>query len=407
MLIANDLVTDQPFFYDQFDDYADPDVDVSEISVAVLGDVGQGKSTLLKDPFCMQQIIRGRYVVVLDKKLQGTEGEYAKIARLLGTQPVRFVASGGAGGSRINLLDKAIAVGADDADDAASQPVSQMRLIRAVLNRTIDPQLSEHEGKAVRVALADAHDLADRDGRVALVKDLVHALLHPSAAAAERSASTTGELREWGRRPGFALERLIEEDLAGLVDGETSPEVTLDHPARLTVFDVSALPEDGPALPIVMLLIQTWMANLLRQRVRRLQQTVMIVEEGWHVTEGEMGRMFRSNIKLQRGTGLSTVVGFHHPSDSPPDSPARALLREPGALFVFGQKRPEDVDETIRLGGLDPAMREIMLTLRQGQCLLVRKGREPVALQIVRSALTVAMTETDEQVTGIASRGLA
>ncbi|WP_410604684.1 hypothetical protein [Amycolatopsis sp. lyj-90] len=51
---------------------------------------------------------------------------------------------------------------------------------------------------------------------------------------------------------------MIEEDLAGLVDGETSPDIQARPSPRPSPFDISGLPVEGPALRIVMTVINTW-----------------------------------------------------------------------------------------------------------------------------------------------------
>jgi len=402
-IVGRDVVTGQVVGYDPFDAYNDPEDDSSNITVGVLGDVGRGKSGLLKTVFGTRQQLRGRYVVAIDKKRQGVEGEYAPLARRLGTEPIRFIV--GSGGSRINLLDPQIGVRPDQTGtDADGMPTGQMRLIRAVLASAMGRKLSEVEGKAVRVGLLTAHTVAKTEGRVPVVADLVAAMLHPREADCSSIGITPATLREWGFEAAFALERMVEEDLAGLVDGPTSEEVRVDHPSRLTVFDISALPTSGPALKVVMLLIQVWMTNLLADRSARHQQTVNIVEEGWHVTDDpEIGQIFKENMKLQRGLGMSTVTGFHHPSDTPVDSPARALLQEAGSLFIFGQRRPSDVAQTLEIADLDSSFAHRLGNLPQGQCLLVRPGHDPIWLRLVRSDFEKEITNTDAQIAGLAT----
>ena len=445
LLFGKDVITEQWVYLDPFLAYADPSAadSVSDVGVGVLGDVGSGKSACVKCAFLLRTLLLpGRYVVVLDKKLQGTEGEYAHIARLLGTEPVRFRLGGH--GSRLNLLDPIIPIGLDLADtptdtrtetDAGAadrvaeraRPVGQLQLIRGVLREAMERRLDEHEGKALRVALTAAHARAHAQGRVPVVADLVWCLRHPAPttgpaqrrgkirtgtahplpgrqgrprAAALDPDLTVRELTDWGRPAAFALEELLDGELFGLVDGPTSPEVRLDHPSRLTVFDISALPTEGPALGVVMLLIQTWLKSLLATRAANRLQTVMIVEEGWHVAAGAIGAIFQKNVKLSRGTGLCTVAAFHHPSDLPADAPARALLQEAGTLLIFRQGRPDDAAETVRIANLDPALAGRLTTLPTGQCLIVRKNQDPLWVHVARSGLEVELTNTDRQLVG-------
>lgn len=394
---GRDVISNQSVGLDHWADYGDAADDSSNINIAVLGDLGRGKSALMKILFVLRQLIFGVYVVVIDKKLQGSGGEYRLLAKLFGTTSVRLVPGDG-GGSVINLIDPRIGMG------GGNRPAGVIELLRAVLAVALDRPLTKQESAAVRVALTAARRRAEAEGRVAVPSDLVWCLYHPDEqdAAAVAGGWSVQRLAAEGETPALALEELLAEDLAGLVDGETSPEVDINHPARLTVFDISQLPETGPALPIMMLLIQTWVSNLAIERVAAGGRTLQIVEEGWHLAEHPViARLFRKNSKLSRGLALSTVAGFHHPSsDLPADSPARALIREAGWLFIFGQARSEDIEDTLHISGLDPALFETLRQLRRGQCIVVRRGHDPQWIELTRSDLDRVLTNTDLVVTG-------
>ncbi|RLK58370.1 ATP/GTP-binding protein [Actinokineospora cianjurensis] len=404
LIVGTDLLSGQLVVHDPFTAYEDKLI--SSPNVAVVGDVGKGKSALLKTWGCTRQLLlRDRRVVVLDKKLQGGVGEYTPLARFFGAPSIRFTTDGR--GSRLNLLDPVIGVGGDQVDDAGveigpglARPTGQMMLLRAVLAEALGRPVGEREGKALRIALmAATRDARDR-GRVPVIADIVHHLLRPAEDDAHTLRREPRELQEWGLDPAFALERMIEEDLAGLVDGETSPDVHLDHASGFTHFDISGLPLDGPALRVVMTLINTWQANMLARRSERAQQTVNVVEEGWHVAAGSIGTIFRRNTKLSRGLGLATIAGFHHVSDLPVDSPARSLLQEAETVFVYGQGSAADALACTELYNLPPGTAETIMSLGQGQCLLKVGNGDPILLRHERSPREVALTDTDSALTG-------
>lgn len=404
LIVGTDLLSGQLVTHDPFVAYEDKII--SSVNTAVVGDVGKGKSSLLKTWGCTRQLLLdNRRVVVLDKKLQGGVGEYTPIARFLGSPSIRFTTDGT--GARLNLLDPVIALGGDQVDDAGAEleapgrPTGQMMLLRAVLAEALGRPVAEREGKALRLALVSATRDARERRRVAVIGDVVHHLLHPAAADAEALNRTVAELQDWGLDPAFALERFLEEDLAGLVDGETSPEVNLDHPSGMTHFDISGLPVDGPALRIVMVLINTWQSNMLARRSELSQQTVNVVEEGWHVAEGSVGHIFKRNTKLSRGLGLATEAGFHHVSDMPAGSPARALLQEAETIFIYGQGNQDDADACVELYNLPPGTAETIMTLEQGTCLLKVAAKDPILLRHERSPREIALTDTDAALTGI------
>ncbi|OZD13016.1 ATP/GTP-binding protein [Rhodococcus sp. 06-156-3C] len=391
-LISQDLVITDPFEL-----YG---TDISNINVCVVGDIGKGKSSLIKTASCWRQLILGRQVVVIDKKRQGSEGEYSIFARTLGVESVRFKTGGG--GARLNLLDRAITTGGEHAGGLDGvTPAGQEALVLAVLADTMERPLTTSEKSAVGRALELVNQEALATGREPVLEDLARRLIEPRANDGDYFGDRWSQRSlEWGYEPGLALLRLVDRDLKGLVDAPTSPEVraALEHP--FAHFDVSALPTEGPALRVVMTVINTWLANLLAARSSISKQTILIVEEGWHVAEGSTGNVFRSNMKLSRGLGLSTTSAFHHPSDMSKDSPARALMQEAGIVFLFAQERYDDARETAEMYHLPPGSVDIIMGLGQGECLVKIGSADPILMQHVRSPEEIALTDTDTAVKG-------
>ena len=347
LLVGRNARTGAAVTYDPFVSYADPREPLfTSTVVSVIGNIGMGKSTCIKCLFVLRPLLLGRRVVVLDKKRQGAEGEYAPIARALGTHPVRFVPGGGPGSSRINLIDPRIGVAtATGAATSEGRPAGQLELVQRVIAEYRGRTLDVLGVEALRVALLAAPHRAAGEHRDPIIADLIWCLQHPDPDQIRDlydDSWTAAELYEWGREAAATLLVLANGELAGVIDGPTSAEVSVDHPAGLTVFDISSLPNSGPALGIVMLLIQTWLSGLLAQRSAAHQQTILIVEEGWHVaSSASLGEMFREQAKLSRALGLCLVAGFHHPTDLPHSSPARALMQESSTWFLFGQDKPE------------------------------------------------------------------
>lgn len=376
--------------------------EIENINIAIIGDIGKAKSSLIKTAMCVRQLaLPNRQVVVIDKKRQGSKGgEYSGIADAMGAQSIRFRT--GTTGMRINLLDPAIATGVERADGVA--PAGQEALVGAVIEDTMGRTLVETEKAALGLALQVVNARAAHEDREPILMELAEELLGPT----EGAGATFGQLwseesRRWGLNPGLALRELCLGDLKGLVDGATSPEVrqALDHP--FVHFDVSALPNKGPALRVIMTVINTWLANVLASRSARHMQTLLLVEEGWHVADGSTGKVFRENMKLSRGLGLSTVSAFHHISDLPVESPARALMKEAGIVFLYGQDRVEDAEETARMYHLPPGSTEIIMSLAKGHCLVKYGNADPILMEHVRSDLEIELTDTDEVIKGAAA----
>jgi hypothetical protein len=285
------------------------------------------------------------------------------------------------------------------------RPAGQLELVQRVIAEYLGHPLDVLGIEALRVALLAAPTRASSDEREPVLADLIWCLQHPDSKQIRElydDSWTDQDVYKWGREAAATLLVLANGELAGVIDGPTSEEVSLSHASGLTVFDISAMPNSGPALGIVMLLIQTWLAGLLAQRSAARQQTILVVEEGWHVaSSSSLGEMFREQAKLSRALGLCLVAGFHHPSDLPIDSPARALIKESSTQFLFGQNQQSEVSETLAIAHLPADLGEVIRSLPQGECILVKAGADPEHVAIGISNLEAALTNTDSQLTGV------
>lgn len=380
--------------HDVFEGYGET---LESPNVVYIGDLGQGKSSAMKTWGVLRQLILGRRIVVIDKKYQIDRqgGEYTPLAQALNVAPVRFRVGGG---SRINLLDPRIATRLDEDLDAGNSealfetPAGQSMLLRAVTEEALGRKLTPREGKALRMAHRQALEAVRYDGRVADIRDVLAALYHPDADVAEATGLTAEELKEWGRDPAFELERMIEDDLVGLIDGPTSEEIRLN--AGLTVFDVSLLPEEGPALPIVMTIINTWLANTLYRQVDPVP-TTLLIEEAWHTVQGSVATVTRRNAKLSRALSLSCQFAFHHISDVPAGSPAIAMIKECGTALIYKQSKRDDAEICERLFSLPSGSAAEITTLPKAQCLFKIGSADPLVAIHLRSRLETELTDTD------------
>jgi hypothetical protein len=377
--------------HDPFTAYGDT---IESPNVCYIGDLGQGKSSAMKTWGVLRQLILGRRVVVIDKKYQTDigGGEYTPLARKLDVATVQFRIGGG--GSRINILDPHIAARLNEeaGEGDLSTPAGQSMLVRAVMEEALRRPMSPKEGKAVRVAHRQALLNAKAAGETAHIGHILKALYAPAPEVAEAAGLTVDELREWGQDPAFELERMIEDDLAGLIDGPTSENIRLN--SGLTVFDVSLLPEDGPALPIVMTIINTWLANTLYRQSTPVP-TTLLIEEAWHTVQGSVATVTRRNTKLSRALSLSCQFAFHHVSDIPEDSPAIAMLKECGTVLLYKQQKTADALACEQMFNLPPGSAGVISRLAKGTCLFKIGSHDPFEAIHIRSPLEVELTDTD------------
>ena len=384
VVIGSDAMSGAMVAHDPFTAYEGQRI--TSPNVCLLGEVGSGKSSLIKTVYVERPLmLRRRRALVLDKKMRNGEGEYAELTRTLGAEPFRFDPDDPRGSTCMNILDPVILRGGG--------PAAALGLLVAFAELSGDGALSTLEHGALRAA---HHKLrADFEGRsrVPVIEDLLALLpgilkaeefkgFRPSTLVAVDMAAL--EVRE-------RMSRLLADDLAGMFDGETSKHVRL-HP-KLTTFDISALPEDGPATSMVMVVANAWLMGMLTHD--RGWRTNFVAEEGWHLLGGPGGKVIRSKSKLSRGLGVSVVAAIHHISDIPPKSDAIAMIKEAQTIHLFRQGNEGDIADCVRYFNLERSNTEALRNLPQGEHLLKVGTHKEIRVAHVRTEREIGFTETD------------
>lgn len=383
VVIGEDRVSGAMVTHDPFTAYQDGTL--SSPNVVVLGAVGAGKSSLVKTVYVERPLmLRRRRAVVIDKKTREGEGEYAELTRLFGSEPYRFDPEDRQA-TCINLLDPIIAGGGR----------ARHRQMLAAFAELLDPSIpvTAVDEQCLTLAYGSLMTRFEGADRVPVLPDLLDCLPdvvnHPKFATLRPASLDAIEYAALTLR--FRLERLVDDDLSGMFDRETSPWVRLQD--KLTTFDISALPEDGPATSMVMLAANAWLTGLLQNQPGWL--TNFIAEEGWHLLGGPGGRVIRSKSKLSRGLGLSIVAAIHHISDIPQDSEAIAMIKEAQTIHLYRQDRADDIDDCVRLFGLEESNAVALASLPQGDHLLKVGTTKEIRVRHVRTAREAQFTATD------------
>jgi len=261
VLVGHDLLGGS-FVYDPFELYREGVV--SNPNMIVFGQIGRGKSALLKT-YLWRQAVFGRRAWVVDPK-----GEYASLARLWGVRPVALRPGGPV---RLNPLDP---VRGEEAAEPGEPDRRQSELLASLASACLSRPLRPRERVAVDLALASARGVR----RVPTIPDVVEALLDPAADAAARIRTDASRLLEDGRDVALELRRLVHGDLRGMFDGETTTGLDLSGP--LVVLDLSAL-YASPALGVLMACATAWLQAALSRDRGSARGSFLVVDEAWAI----------------------------------------------------------------------------------------------------------------------------
>ncbi len=366
VIIGREVYSGKGYVYDPFQLYGQQ---LPAPHWLVLGESGNGKSSLEKSYVLRQLRFRDRQVVVLDAQGEDGVGEWHLIASALGVQPVRLDP---AGGVRLNPLDPAIA------------DIGQLALLRTIIEVATSRSLSERSGYALKVAHAEVRASTPSDQQP-LLTDVVRALREPSVAAAEAMKVTLEEVRSWGLDVALVLDRLVDGDLAGMFDAPTTADIDLDAP--LIVFDLSGIDRNSVAMPILMAVVGVWLEHtwLRPDRCKR----ILLVEEAWHIISSpSVAQLFQRLLKFGRRLGLSFVAVVHHLSDVIDGAAAReatAILKMASTRTVYMQKANE-ARTTGKVLGLPRWAIEVIPTLPPGIAVWDVNGNVQVVKHIVTDA---------------------
>jgi type IV secretory pathway VirB4 component len=155
---------------------------VSNPNVAVFGELGYGKSALMKTVL-WRMLLFGRRAFVLDVK-----GEYAPLCEAVGVQPVRLAPGNGV---RLNPLT------------ARQDRAAQVEILRAAARTAVGRPVGPEEAAGLREALGQVCQRADQEPTLPSVLELLFSPTEPMADALRsskrRSPRPFGKWR-WGSK---------------------------------------------------------------------------------------------------------------------------------------------------------------------------------------------------------------
>ena len=350
---------------------------VANPNVAVFGELGYGKSALMKS-LLWRMLLFGRRAFVLDVK-----GEYAPLCQAVGVQPVRLAPGNGV---RLNPLT------------ARRERAAQVEILRAVARTAVGRELAPEEAAGLREALAE---VAARDGVEPTLPDVLELLFSPSEQIARELRSSRSGVADAVREVALGVQDLCEGPLKGMFDGPTTPGLDLD--GRLVVLDLEAV-KDSPAIGILMACASGWLSARLERLADRRDpgRLINVADEVWKVLEHEgLAQWFRANFKLTRKYGTLNVIVAHKPADvigsgdagTARHAAARGLITDCATRVIYHQAAGE-IPACISVLGLSDREAEIVTQLHKGQALW-QVGARSFVVQHYRSAVERRLTDTD------------
>ncbi|MFZ4583843.1 MAG: ATP-binding protein [Acidimicrobiia bacterium] len=351
-------------------------------NMLIAGQVGRGKSSLVKSLLIRQQVF-GRKAAVLDPK-----GEYTPLAEAIGS-PVVKLAPGGS--IRLNPLDPGPGARELDDDEVLRR---QSALLQALVESSLGRSLRPEERTACDIAL-----LSVRKSRFdePTIPEVVGALLDPSPEAAATVFTTAESLALNSRDVALELRRLCEGDLRGMFDGRTN--VKVDWEGSLVVLDLSAL-FASPALGLLMTCATAW----LQAAISRPNggKRFVVIDEAWAVLNNVgVSRWLQQSYKLSRSYGVSNVAVIHRLTDlravgaagSEAYALAHGLLSDTETRIIYSQPHSEMAVAT-ELLGLSHTESEVLPQLGRGVALW-KVGRSSHLVQHRLGRIEKGIVDTD------------
>ena len=289
VVIGRDL-SGLTFAYDPFDLYQAGAL--TNPNMVVLGQVGRGKSALVKS-YLYRQYAFGRRIVVIDPK-----GEYGPFAKTVGGEIVRLTIDGA---NSFNPLGSIRST-----DDRTEFGALQYSVLEGICAASLGRRLEAGESVALQSALLATR----RETSNVTLRALSERLLCPSDQEARAVGIERERLSEIGEMPGYAIARLLGGGFGAMFDANETQG--FDLTAQVIVVDVS----DFYRSDALSVLLISLFGALQRVVMQSSVPTIFVIDEAWAVLANPFAASFmQSFFKLARSLGVANVLVAHRPSD--------------------------------------------------------------------------------------------
>ena len=380
------------FCWDPFEAYSAGQV--TNPNCWILGEPGNGKSALVKTLLWRMAAIwgtgpRGRFVAIADPK-----GEYVPLAERLG-MPVIRLSPGGS--TRLNPL----ADGPSTDEPLDKRVLRRAEMVAALVATVLDRPLTQLEDAALFAAVEHLTTLTTGSRTHARggpdLTDVAQLVADPPEALQRRLRRGPSDSAEVVAPVLYAMDKLLTRSLRGMFDGPSSIDVDWTGPGL--VVDLSAVPIDSEALPLVMVAAAGWLSQLMTTPG---PQRVQVLDEAWALLANRHTASYlQSCFKLGRTYGVANICIAHRPSDlgaQADDGTATAKiaagLLADSATKILLRQAPDQLERAQQAFGLTEPERQIVAQLSRGRALWKVGVRTAVVHHVV-GAQEVDLVDTD------------
>ena len=227
--------------------------------------------------------------------------------------------------------------------------------------------------------------------------DVAHLVADPTDQMAERLRSHGRDLAAETSNVAYALDKLLSRSLRGMFDGRSTVPLRWDGPG--VVLDLSAVPLDSEALPLVMVATAGWFQQLMACPG---PQRIQVLDEAWALlgnrhTAGYLQTCF----KLGRTYGVANLCITHRASDlvaqaddGTATSKIAAGLLADSATKIILRQAPDQLDAAVTHFGLTEPEASIVGQLTRGRALWKLGGRTAVVHHVLGPS-EAAICDTD------------
>lgn len=380
------------FYWDPFEAYAASTV--TNPNVWVLGEPGSGKSALVKCLLARMTSVygqgeNGRWIAIADPK-----GEYVPLAEHLGLTIIRLTPGGT---TRLNPLAPGPAAGHEPAD---RQILRRAEMVTALAATVLERPLTQLEDAAIFAATEHLLNAPGIDEPT--LNDVARQLVEPSDHMLGRLRRTRTDLDHDLAAVAYALDKLLTRSLRGMFDGPSTVDAHWDGPGL--VLDLSAIPLESEALPLVMVAAAGWLQQLMAGPG---PQRIQVLDEAWALLANRHTAAYlQTCFKLGRSYGTANIAITHRATDLSAQADdgtattkiASGLLADSATRIILRQAADQIPDATHHFALTTPEA-DVIAHLTRGRAL----WKTPDHTALVHHHLTpaeAALCNTDHRMAG-------